>query len=116
VTYDAAYDKKNGSLNSVTCSNGANGLAARFPTFGDVPSFPFIGGAFDVAWNSSNCGACWSLTNPATGATINITVIDASAAGFNIAQEAFVNLTGGDISKGAVDVVANKVPPSVCGL
>jgi hypothetical protein len=116
VTYDAAYDNKNSSLNSVACSNGANGLAARFPTFGDVPSFPFIGGAFDVVWNSPNCGGCWNLTNPATGATINITAIDAAAAGFNIAQEAFEKLTGGDVSKGAVDVVANKVSPSVCGL
>ena len=38
ATYDTAYDNKSGSLNSVACSNGANGLMARFPTFGDIPS------------------------------------------------------------------------------
>jgi Cerato-platanin len=115
ATYDITYDNKSGSMNGVACSNGANGLAARFPTFGDVPSFPFIGGAFDVVWNSPNCGSCWSLTNPSTGVTINMTAIDAAGAGFNIAKEAFETLTGGQSGQGVVDVVANKVSPSVCG-
>ncbi len=56
TTYDTTYNKS-GSMNNV------NGLAARFLTFGDVPSFPFIGGALDVVWNSPNCGLCWKLTN-----------------------------------------------------
>ena len=116
ATFDATYDNKNGSLNSVACSNGANGLVARFPTFGDVPTFPFIGGAFDVVWNSPNCGGCWSLTNPATSVSINFTAVDAAGVGFNIAQEAFVRLNGGEIGQGVIDVVASKVSPSVCGL
>ena len=116
ATYDTTYDNKNGSLNSVACSNGANGLAGRFATFGDIPSFPFIGGAFDVVWNSPNCGACWSLTNTATGVSIDITAVDAAGSGFNIAQEAFVVLNGGQIGQGVADVVATKVSPSVCGL
>ena len=116
ATYDTTYDNKNGSLNRVACSNGANGLAGRFPTFGDIPSFPFIGGAFDVVWNSPNCGACWSLTNTATGVSITITAVDAAGSGFNIAQEAFVVLNGGQIGQGVADVVATKVSPSVCGL
>ncbi|KAH8997423.1 Cerato-platanin [Lactarius akahatsu] len=116
ATFDTTFDNKAGSLNGVACSNGANGLAARFPTFGDVPSFPFIGGAFDVAWNSPNCGSCWALTNPATGMTINITAVDTAGAGFNIAKAAFDKLAGGQSGLGAVDVVANKVSPSVCGL
>ena len=116
TTYDTTYDNKNGSLNSVACSNGANGLAGRFATFGDTPSFPFIGGAFDVVWNSPNCGACWSLTNTATGVSISITAVDAAGSGFNIAQEAFVVLNGGQIGQGVADVVATKVSPSVCGL
>ncbi|KAF8273024.1 Cerato-platanin, partial [Lactarius quietus] len=116
ATYDITFDNKAGSLNGVACSNGPNGLASRFPTFGDIPSFPFIGGAFDVAWNSPNCGACWALTNPATGVTINITAVDTAGAGFNIAKEAFDKLAGGQSGLGAVDVVANKVSPSVCGL
>ncbi|KAF8482072.1 eliciting plant response-like protein, partial [Russula ochroleuca] len=115
ATFDPTYDNKNGSLNTVACSNGANGLVGRFPTFGDIPTFPFIGGAFDVVWNSPNCGGCWNLTNPATGVSINFTAIDAAGSGFNIAQEAFVQLNG-QIEKGVLDVVASKVSPSVCGL
>jgi len=116
ATYDTTYDNKSGSLNSVACSDGPNGLAARFPTFGDIPSFSFIGGAFDVVWNSPNCGSCWNLTNMGTGVSINITAIDSAGSGFNIAQEAFERLNGGQIGQGVVDVVANKISPSVCGL
>ena len=116
ATFDTTYDNKSGSMNNVACSNGANGLSARFPTFGDVPSFPFIGGAFDVVWNSPNCGSCWTLTNAATGTSINFVAVDATGSGFNIAQEAFVQLNGGQIGQGTVDVIATKVAPSVCGL
>lgn len=116
ATYDTTYDNKSGSMNGVACSNGPNGLAARFPTFGDVPSFPFIGGAFDVVWNSPNCGACWNLTNVATGVSISLTAVDSAGAGFNIAQEAFEKLNNGQIGSGVLDVVANKISPSVCGL
>lgn len=116
TTFDPTYDNKSGSMNNAACSNGANGLSARFPTFGDVPSFPFIGGAFDVVWNSPNCGSCWNLTNAATGTSINIVAVDAAGSGFNIAQEAFVQLNGGQIGQGVLDVFASKVAPSVCGL
>lgn len=116
ATFDTFYDNKSGSMNNVACSNGANGLAARFPTFGDVPTFPAIGGAFDVVWNSPNCGSCWTLTNPATGASINMVAVDTAGAGFNIAQDAFVQLNGGQVGQGVLDVVASKVAPSVCGL
>jgi len=71
ATWDGVFDNKSGSMNTAACSNGQFGLASRFPTFGDVPTFPFIGGAFAVSgWNSPNCGTCWSLTNPKTGITI----------------------------------------------
>jgi hypothetical protein len=116
TTFDTTFDNKAGSLNNVACSNGANGLVARFPTFGDIPKFPFIGGAFDVVWNSPNCGSCWNLTNAATGTSINIVAVDTAGSGFNIAQEAFVQLNGGQIGQGTVDVVASKVSPSICGL
>ena len=116
ATYDTTYDNKSGSLNSVACSDGPNGLAAQFPTFGDIPSFHFIRGAFDVVWNSPNCGSCGNLINMATGVSINITAIDSAGSGFNIAQEAFERLNGGQIGQGVVDVVANKISPSVCGL
>ncbi|KAF8467134.1 SnodProt1 [Russula ochroleuca] len=116
ATYDTTYDNKDGSLNGVACSNGPNGLAVRFPTFGDIPSFPFIGGAFDVVWNSPNCGACWNLTNIATGVSISLTAVDSAGAGFNIAQEAFEKLNNGQIGQGVLDVVANKISLSFCGM
>jgi len=102
-------------LDIVACSNGANGLAARFPTFGDLPTFPNIGGAFDIVWDSPNCGGCWSIVNPVTGASIFYTGIDTSGVGFNMAFEAFQNL-GGDVNAGVLDVNATSVAASNCGL
>jgi len=117
VTYDTTFDNPNGSVNGVACSNGANGLVAKFPTFDKIPSFPFIGGAFDVVWNSPNCGSCWNITNPATGNWIPLTAIDTAGAGFNIALEAFKKLNGGILGQGVLNgVIATKVPPKFCGL
>jgi hypothetical protein len=116
ATFDQTYDNKHGSLNNVACSNGQNGLVSRFPTFGDIPSFPNIGGAFDIVWNSPNCGGCWKVTNKANHKSIYITAIDTAGAGFNIAQAAFKKLNNGQIGEGVLEVTAQKVPPSVCGL
>jgi hypothetical protein len=116
ATYDNTYDYPRGSLNSVACSNGDNGLAARFPTFVDLPTFPYIGGAFDIVWNSPNCGGCWKITNKAIHISIYITAIDTAGAGFNIGEVAFKTLNNGQLGEGVLEVVAQKVPPSVCGL
>lgn len=104
------YDNKSGSLNSVACSDGSNGLSAQFPTFSDILCFHFIGGAFDIVWNSPNCGSCWNLINMVTGVSINIIAIDSAGSGFNVAQEAFERLSCGQTG------VANKISPSICGL
>lgn len=70
VSYDPTYDNSAGSMATVACSDGANGLLSRFPTFGSVPIFPNIGGAEAVvAHGSPNCGTCWQLTF--NGNTIN---------------------------------------------
>jgi hypothetical protein len=98
-------------------TNGANGLAAKFPTFGNLPTFPFVGGAFDVVWNSPNCGGCWNITNPATGVSIPYTAIDTAGVGFNAAQAVVIRLNNnGQLGSGVLDVVATKVAPSVCGM
>ena len=114
ATYDPTFDNSTGSMDGVACSNGANGLETTFPTFGDVPSFPFIGGAYDIVWNSPNCGSCWNITNPETGLSIRMTAIDTSGVGFNLALEAFANLTNGDTSVGVINVIANKVSTTPC--
>lgn len=114
VTYDQTYDNPKGSLNSVACSNGVNGLVDRFPTFGDLPSFPFIGGIPTIVFNSTDCGTCWNLAF--NGTSINILGIDHSA-GFNIALEAMNKLTNNQaVQLGSVNAVATKVAASVCGM
>jgi hypothetical protein len=55
VSYDTGYDDASRSLNTLSCSDGANGLVTRFGwnTQGNVPSFPRIGGYSGIAgWNS----------------------------------------------------------------
>ncbi|KIJ30435.1 hypothetical protein M422DRAFT_187205 [Sphaerobolus stellatus SS14] len=116
-TYDNYYDNPLNSLNGVACSNGANGLVTKgFTTFNTLPSFPHIGGAQAVeSWNSTNCGTCWALTFGSK--TINVLAVDHAANGFNIAQTALDELTGGKaVQIGRVDITAKQVPESQCGL
>ncbi|KAK7688822.1 hypothetical protein QCA50_007511 [Cerrena zonata] len=117
VTYDNTYDNVQGSLATVSCSNGANGLLTKgFKTFGDLPTFPNIGGAQAVAgFNSPNCGSCWQLTYK--GKSINVLAIDHAGDGFNIAQEALDKLTNGQaVDLGVIQADAKQVPASACGL
>ena len=63
----------------------------------------------------ASCGTCYSLTY--NGTTINILAIDHADEGFNIAQEALDELTGGNaVALGRVDVEAAEVDGSACGL
>lgn len=121
VRYDPVYDQKTASLSTVACSNGPNGLLTRgFKTFGDLPNFPNIGGASAVTgWNSKECGSCWELTftnGDGTTKSINVTAVDFTASGFNIALTAMNDLTGGHgVEYGVVDVTSKKVDPTGCG-
>ncbi|KAI5116929.1 hypothetical protein M0805_005562 [Coniferiporia weirii] len=116
ASYDNTYDNASGSMDTVSCSDGPEGLASRYPTFGDLPSFPNIGGASAIAgWGSANCGTCWRLSYQ--GAEIVVTAIDHAANGFNIAQEALDTLTDGNaVFDGVVQVTAVQVDKSLCGL
>ncbi|KAJ8519987.1 hypothetical protein ONZ45_g3125 [Pleurotus djamor] len=98
VTYDQTYDNPQGSLNTVACSNGPNGLLTRgYTNFKSLPNFPNIGGASAVTgWNSENCGTCWELTftnGQGVKKTINVLAVDYAANGFNIGLTAMNNLT-----------------------
>ncbi|KAF9449873.1 secreted protein 1 [Macrolepiota fuliginosa MF-IS2] len=120
VRYDQTYDQKAGSLLSVACSNGENGLYPRYETFGDLPGFPYIGGAAAVThWDSDKCGSCWKLTYTNTDGnkkSIYVTAVDFTATGFNIALTAMNDLTEGHaVDLGVVDVVSEEVDPSACG-
>ncbi|KFY12751.1 hypothetical protein V491_06676 [Pseudogymnoascus sp. VKM F-3775] len=118
VSYDTGYDDRTRSLLDVSCSNGENGLITRkhWNTQGDIPTFPFIGGAEAVAvWNSPNCGTCWRLDY--NGQSINVLAIDHAAAGFNIAQEALDALTNGQaVELGRIDAQATQIDPIICGM
>ncbi|KAL0070427.1 hypothetical protein AAF712_002258 [Marasmius tenuissimus] len=120
LQYDPAYDNAGQSMNTVACSDGQNGLASRFPNFGSVPGFPHIG-AVDVVegWNSLNCGACFRVTytNQGTTRSINVVAIDHAGTGFNVAQRAMDELTGGQaVALGRIDVQSQRLAPSECGL
>jgi hypothetical protein len=122
LAYDTAYDKSSGSLTTVACSDGSNGLITRgFTTFGSLPKFPHIGAASAVTgWNSPNCGTCWQVTyvnGQGVSKSINVLAIDVAGAGFNVALSAMNELTGGNaVQFGRVDVTSKQVAASVCGL
>ncbi|KXN92001.1 Allergen Asp f 15 [Leucoagaricus sp. SymC.cos] len=121
LRYDPVYDQKTGSLSTVACSNGPNGLLTRgYKTFGDLPGLPNIGGAAAVTgWNSPACGSCWQLTFTNAGGSkksINVTAVDYTASGFNIALTAMNDLTGGHaVEYGVVSVLSAQVDPTGCG-
>ena len=121
IRYDPTYDNAQGSMSSVACSDGANGLSNTYHTFGDLPSFPHIGAAQAVeGWNSPECGSCWRLSykqNEATTATtIYVTAIDQTVNGFTISEKALKDL-GGDqaLAAGHIDASATQVNGSYCG-
>ena len=117
VRPNSFYDNPQTSMNEVACSNGANGLVTKgYPTFGSLPSFPYIGGAYAVHnWNSTECGSCWRLTYPATGVTLYYTAIDTVNSGFDVSDQTMSALTkGGKDSE--IEVESKQVAERHCGL
>jgi hypothetical protein len=117
VRYDTAYDNSQSSLDTVACSDGANGLLTKdFTTFGSLPSFPNIGAAQAVGgWNSPACGSCWQISFG--GKSINVTAVDHAGDGFNLSLEAMNTLTNGQAEQiGIIDAQATQVDKSYCGL
>nr|ABZ03963.1 cerato-platanin-like protein [Moniliophthora perniciosa] len=120
LRFDNTYDNASGSMNTVACSTGANGLSQRFPTFGSVPTFPHIGASSDIGgFNSPACGNCYTISFTFQGVTrsINLVAIDHAGNGFNVAQAAMDELTNGNaVALGTIDVQSQQVARSVCGL
>ncbi|CAF3452022.1 hypothetical protein SNK03_013113 [Fusarium graminearum] len=118
VSYDPGYGEAGRAMTAVSCSDGTNGLITRYgwKTQGQIPKFPYIGGAQAVAgWNSPSCGTCWKLTYK--GKSINVLAIDHTAAGFNISPAAMNALTNNQaVQLGRVDATATQVAVSNCGL
>ena len=88
---------------------------AGYTTFGSLPGFPRIGGAFAVGgWNSAACGTCWELTY--NGKSINVLAVDhAGADTFNIALAAMNQLTNNQAEfLGRVTVSYSQVDVNQC--
>ncbi|KAJ6150600.1 Cerato-platanin [Penicillium samsonianum] len=121
VSFDPKYDVGTSSLNTVSCSDGTNGLATQgYTDFASLPSFPNIGGAITISgWNSPNCGKCYALhySNGKIDKTINVIAIDTAPGGFNIGLQAMNTLTNGQaVQLGRVDATYVEVDGSACGL
>jgi hypothetical protein len=117
VRANPIYDNYGTSLNIVACSNGANGLVTKgYDTFGSLPGFPYIGGAYAVTgWNSTECGSCWKLTYPTTGVSVYYTAIDTINAGFDVSDQTMSKLTKGK-HPDEIDVQSSQVAKHFCGL
>ena len=119
VRYDSAFDDPDASLSTVACSDGENGLLTKgFHTFGDLPTFSNIGGAFAIeGYNSPFCGTCWNLTDAETATTAFIIAIDYAKDGFVIAESALSALGGPQaVIKGKIYTSAMLVDGTHCGL
>ncbi|KAI9462563.1 Asp f 13-like protein [Boletus coccyginus] len=115
LSYDTNYDNGGLSLGNLACSDGVNGLEAKYPTLSTLPTFPNVGGLYTVSWNSTECGTCYAVTYGTT--TVNILAVDRSENGFTVSQGAMNTLTGGQAATlGTVYVSYVSVPPSVCGM
>src|SRR5260370_2851311 len=111
VTWNGIYDKPGSHTSDVACSS----FAQRYPLFGNFPSFPFTGGAFDVKRDASNCGTCWRLVNKKTGYYIHVTAINSAPADtFDISKEAFTKLNGGSAVPGTFEAEAFPVYSQPC--
>ena len=105
AVYSNVYDNSSQSLNDVACSN----LIGKYPTFGTIPGFPFIGGAPNTSYGSTNCGACWKITNVGNNLSIYFTSIDLTDPyNFVLSLEAFNKLKG-SIASGNLEA---KVEPA----
>ena len=113
VTHNHKYDDPNASTDSVVCKS----LQPRHRRFHDFPTFPRIGGAFDIGHSPGpNCGECWKLHNLKNNHSIIITAIDHADHGFVISDEAFKKLDDGHLFPELKHVDYYRIPPWECGL
>nr|ABM63506.1 cerato-populin [Ceratocystis harringtonii] len=115
ISYDPVYGNPGQSMNTVACSNGKFGLAAKYPTLGDLPAFPNVGGIPDIPdWNNDqNCGTCWKVTVPNRN-PIFILGVDSGKGNFNVSPQAFTELTGSTDAGRVNDIQYEKVSADNC--
>ncbi|KAI9197184.1 Cerato-platanin-domain-containing protein [Polychytrium aggregatum] len=111
------------SLDTVSCSDGSNGLITRWGYSDLSQLWPYVMAFNDAGWNSPNCGTCIELTDTITGNTVHVTVIDQCgpppsgySAHFDIAPPAHQELFGAaaSVSKGSGVANYRTVASSFC--
>ena len=118
INYDDRYCRAAERSSTVACSGGENGIENRWPTFGQVPQFPQIGGGFPVAgFNDTDCGSCWQVSYAGTGRSVPITLINAAPSGFTLCTDTLLALTGFDRDNvpDNIPVTVVQVAASECG-
>lgn len=122
IYYNTKYDDSGVSTNTLACSDGINGLSSKYPTLGQIPGFPNIGGVYAIGgWNSPSCGTCWKVTYKSGGNanidnTIYVTGVDTAPEGIDLSQKAMNTLTNGNAQQlGRVEGTAVQVDKSYCG-
>ncbi|KAL5612012.1 hypothetical protein BROUX41_000425 [Berkeleyomyces rouxiae] len=119
MSYDNNYADGSRSLDTVACSDGANGLKGKGPapgysTLGSLPRFPFVGGVPAInGWNSLACGTCWQVSY--NGNSIFVLGVDSGSGGVNTSPTAFQTLVG-SLDPGRVEVQVSQVGAASCGM
>lgn len=92
--------KATDSLETVACSNGANGIMVKYGMTTLDQLFPYVTASSFATWNSPNCGGCYQLNYK--GKSIKITVIDQCqmidgySTHFDLSREAFEEISGNE--------------------
>ena len=109
VTWNGIYDNPNQTFTVIACAEWA--AANNYTTFKDVPSFPYIGGAYVVSgYNSPGCGTRYSILDQQTNVTVEVTVVDAALQGFVVSLEALNKLTNDNAQDlGSIQAVVTKI-------
>ena len=108
LRWDPDYDNPNGDTKTHACSD----LASRYPHFGNFPTFPYVGAAYDIQGDKSpNCGKCWELVNTIAHKSIYFTAIDSAQTGIVLSEHAYDTLNNEHCKFEAI-----AVDPHFCGL
>jgi hypothetical protein len=71
TTYSPIYDNSAQSTSTVDCAGTITQKNSGWTNFGDLPNFPYIGGADVVTeFDGPGCGTCWKLSYQ--GKSVNV--------------------------------------------
>jgi hypothetical protein len=77
IVYYGAYTAQQ-STSTISCSDGLNGLIAKFGLKDISSVFPYVAAWSRISWNSPKCGACLLINNQ--GIQAYVSAIDGTGA------------------------------------